>query len=130
MPWREEEIVSHGDSYHNESYFPDPFALDPERWLDESSNEALHRAFVPFGIGDAMCLGKSMAYLETSLVIDKILWNFDFAQAPGEAGRLGGGRPTSKDRARTREGEFQLYDGIVSDHDGPNLVVTKRKLGL
>lgn len=75
-----------------------------------------------------MCLGKSTAYLETDLVIAKILWNFDFAQAPGEAGKLGGGRPTCMDRARKREDELQLYCGIISDHDEPNLVFTRRKL--
>ncbi|KAK4160349.1 cytochrome P450 [Cladorrhinum sp. PSN259] len=119
---------------HNEDYFPDPFAFRPERWLvSEDSDgektaqlEAMRRAFVPFGTGEATCLGKGMAYLETSLVVAKTLWYFDFARAPGEAGNLGGGLPGGKDLARAREGEFQLYDGIVSDHDGPCLVFTKR----
>ena len=152
MPWREEDAAAPGspaaaepfvvdghviplgtmvvvNTYcimHNEEYFADPFAFRPERWLDEANSETMRRAFVPFGTGEAMCLGKGMAYLETSLVVAKTLWYFDFAQAPGEAGRLGGGLPGSKDRARARADEFQLYDGIVSDHDGPSLVFTKR----
>ncbi|KAK3324432.1 cytochrome P450 [Cercophora scortea] len=114
---------------HNPTYFPDPFAFQPERWLDDSANsETLRRAFVPFGTGEATCLGKGMAYLETSLVVAKTLWYFDFARAPGEAGDLGGGNIGGKDGARARADEFQLYDGIVSDHDGPNLVFTKRSV--
>jgi cytochrome P450 len=111
---------------HNEDYFPDAFAFKPERWLDGGSDKAARRAFVPFGTGEATCLGKGMAYLETSLVVAKTLWHFDFARAPGEAGKLGGGWPGGKDKARARADEFQLYDGIVSDHDGPNLVFRKR----
>lgn len=151
MPWREEEtlpsakpptepfvvdghVIPRGtmvvvNTYcimHNPDYFPDPFAFKPERWLDEASSNALRSAFVPFGTGEAMCLGKGMAYLETSLVVAKTLWDFDFAQAPGDAGKLGGGWPGGKDTARGKADEFQLYDGIVSDHDGPNLVFTKR----
>ncbi|KAK3687938.1 cytochrome P450, partial [Podospora appendiculata] len=114
---------------HNPAYFPDPFAFQPERWLDDQANsETMRRAFVPFGTGEATCLGKGMAYLETSLVLAKTLWFFDFARAPGEAGMLGGGEPGAKDGARVRADEFQLFDGIVSDHDGPNLVFTKRSV--
>ncbi|KAI0805331.1 cytochrome P450 [Xylaria sp. FL0064] len=125
---------------HNPAYFEDPFDFRPERWLTNNKEEEevetrwgnndrenlLRRAFVPFGLGEAMCLGKAMAYLETSLVVAKTLWYFDFAPAPGDAGRLGGGCSTAGDRARARADEFQLYDGIVSDHDGPSLVFTKR----
>ncbi|KAF2968911.1 hypothetical protein GQX73_g4658 [Xylaria multiplex] len=111
---------------HNPAYFSDPFAFQPERWLGSANSEMLHRAFVPFSLGESVCLGKGLAYLETSLVVAKMLWYFDFKRAPGEDGMLGGGWPGSKDRARLRPNEFQLYDGIVSDHDGPNLVFTKR----
>lgn len=153
MPWREEDpappaagapadplvvdghfippgtmvVVSTYCLMHNPAYFPDPYAFKPERWLDQAGGgKTLRQAFVPFGMGEAMCLGKGMAYLETSLVVAKTLWSFDFARALGEAGRLGGGGPGARDRARAREDEFQLYDGIVSDHDGPNLVFTAR----
>lgn len=150
MPWREEDTVPTGGAQteafvvdghvippgtmvvvntycimHNQAYFPDPFAFRPERWLDDANSKTLRQAFVPFGMGEAMCLGKGMAYLETSLVVAKTLWSFDFARASGEAGMLGGGWPGGKDKARARANEFQLYDGIVSDHDGPTLVFTR-----
>lgn len=149
MPWREEEdtpasasepfivdghIIPRGtmvvvNTYcimHNPEYFSDPFSFQPERWLDEANRETLHRAFVPFGLGESTCLGKGMAYLKASLVVAKMLWYFDFERAPGDDGRLGGGWPGCNDGARSRPDEFQLYDGIVSDHDGPNLIFAER----
>lgn len=148
--WREEDpqstsaepfvvdghVIPHGtyvgvNSYclmHHEAYFPEPFAFRPERWLagEEGSYgmAKMRSAFIPFAVGSGSCLGKGMAYLEMSLVIAKTLWHFDFEKAAGEAGKLGGGDVQSS--SRPREDEFQLYDALVADHDGPNLVFSPR----
>ncbi|KAF2868355.1 cytochrome P450 [Massariosphaeria phaeospora] len=121
---------------HDASYFPDPYEFRPERWLPTNDNTPesdsekdarvlMRRSFVPFSIGDRSCAGKAMAYLEMSLTVARTLWYFDFQKAPGNAGMLGGGRPGRSD-GRGRRDEFQLYDSIVVDHDGPNLVFTPR----
>ncbi|KAI0103181.1 cytochrome P450 [Nemania sp. FL0031] len=116
---------------HNEAYFPEPFAFRPERWLDDTDPDRLARmgeAFIPFSFGETMCLGKTMAYMEMSLVLAKTLWCFDFKQAPGEAGKLGGGGPGGWDGGlRDRVDEFQLYDAFVGEHNGPNLTFIPRK---
>ncbi|KAI4592503.1 hypothetical protein KJ359_011085 [Pestalotiopsis sp. 9143b] len=113
---------------HHEAYFPEPFAFRPERWLagEEGSDGTakMRSAFIPFAVGSASCLGKGLAYLEMSLVIAKTLWYFDFEKAAGEAGHLGGGDAQS--RSRPRVDEFQLYDALIADHDGPNLVFSPR----
>ncbi|KAK7742359.1 hypothetical protein SLS53_004504 [Cytospora paraplurivora] len=127
----------------NGHYFPEPFEFKPERWLapdpEEDANAlpetdaqrdartAMRRAFAPCLIGDRGCAGKSMAYLGLRLATAKTLWYLDFETAPGEAGKLGGGSPSSTD-GRNRYNEFQLYDSIVVDHtlSGPNLVFTPR----
>ncbi|KAI0097524.1 cytochrome P450 [Nemania sp. FL0031] len=114
---------------HNEEYFPEPFVFKPERWLshDEDTDEqrqaraAARHAFQPFALGDRGCAGKPMAYLELSLVLARTIWYFDFEKAPGEAGKLGEGQPGRTD-GRGRRDEFQLYDGVIVSHDGPNLV--------
>lgn len=120
---------------HNESYFPEPFAFRPERWLDPEDGKdsafdketrvTMRRAFVPFALGDRACAGKAMAYLETSLTIAKTLWYFDFETAPAEAGKVGGGTPGRTD-GRDRVDEYQLYDIFTADHDGPNVVLKPR----
>ncbi|PQE31183.1 benzoate 4-monooxygenase cytochrome P450 protein [Rutstroemia sp. NJR-2017a WRK4] len=121
---------------HNEEYFPEAFVFRPERWLGPEKGDCgaspaqkplstMRSAFAPFALGETGCLGKAMAYHEMSLVIAKTLWYFNFEKAPGEAGKFGEGRPGRTD-GRHRVGEYQLYDLVVADHEGPNLVFTPR----
>ena len=116
---------------HNDEYFPDPFKFSPERWL-QNENEALSErvkamsdAFHPFSVGTRACPGKAMAYAETSLVLAKVLWYFDFEIAPGRPGLLGGGN-RDLGEGRQKSDEFQLYDVLSATHDGPNLVFRPR----
>jgi cytochrome P450 len=121
---------------HNEQYFSEPFEFRPERWFsskeggDEGSSAEnlaiMRRAFATFCAGHTGCLGKSMAYQETSLTIARTLWYFDFKKAPGIAGDLGQGEPGRTD-GRGRRDEYQLYDVATGDHDGPNLVFKARE---
>ncbi|KAI0849754.1 cytochrome P450 [Daldinia vernicosa] len=95
--------------HHNEAYFTDPFIFRPERWLDENGDpktlSRMYAAFSPFSVGSRACAGKSMAYLEASLVIAKTLFTFDFWTAQGEAGHVGAGVPGWTD-GRGRPHEF------------------------
>jgi cytochrome P450 len=115
--------------HHNENYFPDPYTFKPERWLlsetSKSQRNLMHEAFTPFSIGYRGCAGKAMAYLEMSLVIAKTLWYFNFNLAPGLLGEVGGGTPGRTD-GRGRPDEYQLYDVIAGEHDGPYLMFSPR----
>ncbi|KAI1387218.1 cytochrome P450 [Hypoxylon trugodes] len=109
--------------HHNEDYFPDPFAFQPERWLaleDETERKQAHNAFAAFSLGSRGCAGKAMAYLESSLVVAKTLWYFDFESAPGSLGKVG----TTPNA--TGADEFQLLNVFTSSHDGPNLIFHPR----
>jgi cytochrome P450 len=68
--------------HHNEECFPNPYEFRPERWLhSETPAEQLkimRKAFVPFSMGQRDFIGKTMAYLESSLVIAQVIWHFDF----------------------------------------------------
>lgn len=116
---------------HNEEYFPDSFTFSPERWLQTEAGSAaphmklMSEGFYPFSTGTRGCLGKAMAYMETSLVLAKVMWYFDFEVAPGTVGMAGGGSP-SLGEGRERKNEFQLYDIASATHDGPNLVFRPR----
>ncbi|KAI0096736.1 cytochrome P450 [Nemania sp. FL0031] len=131
--------------HHNEAYFPDSFAFKPERWLspltspsksgeekekeqEKENNMAAkqaHDAFAAFSTGARSCAGKALAYLESSLVLAKTLWYFDFEAAPGKLGEVGGGKADGAP-GRRRRGEFQLQDIFTSRHDGPYLVFRPR----
>jgi len=111
--------------HHNEDYFPDAFAYRPERWLTSSDfspeeKKIMREAFAPFSVGSRGCAGKAMAYLESSLVLAKTLWYFDFESTSGELGEVGAGK-VGLEEGRERRDEFQLYDTFGSSHDGPYL---------
>ncbi|RYP52381.1 hypothetical protein DL768_002412 [Monosporascus sp. mg162] len=108
---------------HNDEYFPEPFAFKPERWQSGSGfREASKEAFVPFSLGARGCLGKSMAYLEVSLVIAKALWYLDFEEAPGVPSNHPAGLSERElGKGTERVNEFQLYDTFAAVHDGPYL---------
>ncbi|KAI1137182.1 cytochrome P450 [Hypoxylon sp. FL0543] len=107
---------------HNEEYFPEPFVFKPERWLDPESNQASRDAFAPFSLGARSCLGRSMAYLEISLVTAKTLLHFDFEEAPGSPGSHMTGL-SEEELGKGAEGAkvFQICDMFAAAHDGPFL---------
>ncbi|XXG96158.1 hypothetical protein Hte_002437 [Hypoxylon texense] len=112
---------------HNEEYFPDPFVFRPERWLpsEDVPEDQVRRAqdaFAAFSTGARGCAGKAMAYLESSLIIAKTLWYFDFERAPGRLGDVGVATPARSDGVE----EFRLYNTFTSVHDGPNLIFHPR----
>ncbi|KAI1767878.1 cytochrome P450 [Hypoxylon sp. FL1150] len=100
---------------HHPTVFPDPFTFKPERWLpsdstdpktvasDEATRKQAVEAFASFSIGPRNCVGKPLAYLKTSAVLAKTLWD------------------------RGRPEEFCTLDGFNSTHDGPYLVFRERE---
>lgn len=116
--------------HHDEKYFSDASTFRPERWLveDEKELSRMNSAFCPFSLGSRGCPGKSMAYMEVSLVVAKTLLRFDFAAAPGKVGETGAGIAGKTD-GRGLAHEFQLYDALASAGDGPSLMFRKRDDG-
>ncbi|KAI1300415.1 cytochrome P450 [Xylaria venustula] len=107
--------------HHNERYFPEPFRFLPDRWLgNEATKLATTQALAPFSTGTRGCPGKTMAYLEVSLVLARTLWYFDFEPAPQ-------GKGSEKTWGVAYEArEFPMYDYFAADHDGPSLVFHPR----
>ncbi|ETS86539.1 hypothetical protein PFICI_00367 [Pestalotiopsis fici W106-1] len=110
--------------HHTEEYFPNPYSFDPERWLASETPEqqlkAMREAFSPFSIGSRACTGKAMAYLETSLIMAKAIWHFDFELPAGPLGKVGGGQPGNSN-GRHLPNEYQIHDVLSAAHDGPLL---------
>ncbi|KAI1879528.1 hypothetical protein JX265_002482 [Neoarthrinium moseri] len=122
--------------HHNEKYFPEPFTFKPERWLNRDGKQVApeaavvvpsdaQTAFTPFSVGARSCVGKPMAYLESSLLVAKTLWYFDFEKCRGSRSEIGSGKEGARG-GRGRVSEFQLYDVITSRHDGPYLTFVPR----
>jgi cytochrome P450 len=104
--------------HHDAASFHEPFAFRPERRLPSGAGDfsaeqrkAMREAFAPFSIGPRGCAGKAMAYLESSLVLAKTLWFFDFEAVDGALGRVGwegGGRGGGSFSWRIRLGPFMM----------------------
>ena len=104
--------------HHNETYFPDPFVFQPERWLPnkkQSISGAAQKAFNPFSMGPRHCLGRQIALMELSDIVSLLLWHLDFRMAHGERDRIGIAD------ARKNVREFAQEDHIFSFFDGPHL---------
>ncbi|KAL6716760.1 hypothetical protein ACLMJK_006328 [Lecanora helva] len=114
--------------HHNENHYPDPFSYIPERWLRPSAEiEKALRAFCPFSFGPRGCPGRSLAMLEMSIVVARVLWLMDFRECPDI-------NPRSEARAKSTEinernkNEYQLISGVTSSSQGPLLQFKQRQL--
>ena len=114
--------VSAYSIHHSPIYFPDPWLFRPERWIesDSVSRESINlarRAFEPYGLGTRQCIGRNLAYLQLKLTLAHVLYRYDMRLAPDEPGRGGGGPGLGE--GREREDEFQLWDALGFERDGP-----------
>ncbi|KAF2275234.1 benzoate 4-monooxygenase cytochrome-like protein P450 [Westerdykella ornata] len=123
--------VPHYSIHHNALYYPDPDAYRPERWLpDPESNplvshvQAAREAFCPFSIGLRGCIGKGLAYVELSVAIARVLYEYDVRLAPGT--NLGAGGE-GRGWMRGNQGEFQIVDVFASKKDGPLVQFRRRR---
>ncbi|KAF2031176.1 cytochrome P450 3A31 [Setomelanomma holmii] len=111
--------------HHNDDYFQDPCAYRPERWLAKEECWQARKAFNPFSLGMRGCLGKGLAMTEMMLTMAMVLFVGDFRIAGGEIGRTGRGK-INDEVGREREGEYQLWDFITAQKNGPVLVFEER----
>ncbi|KAI1821180.1 isotrichodermin C-15 hydroxylase [Xylaria intraflava] len=127
----------HYTIHHNPSYYPQPFAYVPERWIAGTSApskkadrtvteydvELAQSAFCPFSIGPRGCIGKGLAYIELMTTIARVLFLYDLRKTatfdPAE------GR-TDLEWGRHRAEEYQLIDQFTSLKNGPMIEFRKR----
>jgi cytochrome P450 len=111
--------------HHNEAYFPDSFAFQPERWLNkEEKIKRARSAMFTFSTGPNNCIGKGLAILATKIVLARMLYKYD-VKAP--EGKITGGGEAGKELWREREDEYQMWDWVVGYRSGPNVQLKARK---
>ena len=118
--------------HHREDYFPHSYAFVPERWLSGAfvSSEQLkiaHKAFTPFLLGPRGCPGRSLALLQISLTLARVIYEFDFRLAEGPLAHVGEGSPDAAN-GRHRVNEFQLRAHVTASSKGPQLQFRERKI--
>lgn len=62
---------------------PDAARFDPNRFAEGASRAARHpNAFMPFGLGQRVCVGRGLAVLEAKLAIAAVLRRFEIRMSP------------------------------------------------
>jgi hypothetical protein len=72
--------------HHDPDIYPDPYALRPERFLE---NPPGTYTWIPFGGGRRRCLGASFAMQEMKIVLRAVLTRFQLAAASQQPERTG-----------------------------------------
>ncbi len=84
--------ISSGEEIHlsiiavhrDERFYDDPETFRPDRWTDDFEEELPEYAFVPFGGGRRMCIGREFARLEATLVLATIGQQWELAWDGGD----------------------------------------------
>ncbi|HMI82734.1 MAG TPA: cytochrome P450 [Polyangiaceae bacterium] len=71
--------------HRNPSYWDDPETFDPDRFLPERSTARSRFAYLPFGDGPRICIGKGFAMMEAKIVLAMIAGAFAFKHAATDA---------------------------------------------
>ncbi|MGK2938197.1 MAG: cytochrome P450 [Solirubrobacteraceae bacterium] len=68
--------------HHDPRFWEDPQRFDPTRFLPENANH--HRfAYLPFGAGQRICIGRTFALMEATLIAAMMSQQFVFEAVPG-----------------------------------------------
>lgn len=73
FPW-----VLHRDA----RFYPDPLAFDPDRWTADFERILPRLAYLPFGAGPRMCIGREFARMELVLIVAAIAQRFRIDWGP------------------------------------------------
>jgi cytochrome P450 len=116
--------------HRNEEYYPDAFTFRPERWIvdpdagvTEEDVAKAHSAFCAFSLGSRACIGKNLAYVELSITLARIVYQYEIREAEGE--KIGEGKP-HLGYGRRRKNEYQIVDAFVASRNGPMIEVKAR----
>ena len=64
----------------DDRHFPQPLEFRPERWLDAGTGHPRH-AYIPFGWGPRICIGRELALIQGPLVLASFLKDRRFSPA-------------------------------------------------
>jgi cytochrome P450 len=69
------------------AYWAEPDRFDPDRFAPEREAQLTPGAYIPFGLGPRVCIGAAFATTEATLILARLVQQFDFHVAQPEAVR-------------------------------------------
>ena len=63
--------------HRSDRWYDDPESFDPDRWLDDRTEDRHRFAFFPFGGGPRICIGKQFSLLESKLILATMANRFE-----------------------------------------------------
>lgn len=67
--------------HHRPDYFPHPAKFDPERFTPQNENSIPRFAYLPFGTGPRVCIGRHFAVMEANLILSILVQHIHFERA-------------------------------------------------
>ena len=68
--------------HRHADFWPEPERFDPERFAPDTKNAEHSFAYIPFGGGPRMCLGRQTALIEAQLIVAGLAQHFQLRSAP------------------------------------------------
>ncbi len=69
--------------HHDARFYYDPERFEPERFSPEEEAKRSHSTYIPFGGGNRKCIGESLAWLESMLIVSMIASRWRLKLVPG-----------------------------------------------
>lgn len=71
--------------HRHQKYWEEPDAFKPERFLPAQAHFVNRSAYLPFGLGPRVCLGKHLGLMEATLLLTMVAQRFTLRIRPGHA---------------------------------------------
>jgi cytochrome P450 len=76
-------LISPFVTHHDPRFFPEPEVFRPERFSREAAAALPNGAYIPFAVGQRMCLGKAFAEMEARLILGTLVQNLNIRLEEG-----------------------------------------------
>ncbi|MFY0566911.1 cytochrome P450 [Archangium lansingense] len=74
--------------HHNPDVWEQPERFDPDRFTPERSEGRHKQAWIPFGAGQRLCIGREFSLMEGQLILARIAQRYDVSAIPGREARI------------------------------------------